>query len=134
MDRKEARFWKKVSNSLSRSVFRRRIENCVAVGDPDVLLMCDGIVRQVELKFVAEPVRETSILLGSKGLNVDQVNYHLEWASKGGTSFVLVGTNLRVYLLPGAMAVAINNLSVAECKSKSLIRDLIELEERMFPK
>lgn len=120
MDRKERDFWNRVRGALSRKVFIRRIENGVSGGDPDVLLMKQGRVVWLELKYCEVPVKRTSKLLGKGNVRIDQVNWHLEYAWKGGTSFVLIGTPLEDYLMPGGIADKLNDMSLNEIEQNAV--------------
>ena len=69
--------------AIGKDVRLERIENVVGVGTPDVLACCH-ITAFVELKAVdAPPVRETTRVLGDKGLSRDQRNWHVDWHQWG---------------------------------------------------
>lgn len=117
MDRHERNFWGKVRRGLCNKTFVRRIENAVGAGDPDVHLMKRGKTRWLELKWATMPVRRTSKLLGKDKMRLDQINWHLEYHSKGGTSYVLVGTECANYLLSGHLADLLNDMTVEEIEA-----------------
>lgn len=53
-----------------------RIENGVGAGIPDVLISVPGAFVFVEFKVARLPARGTSKVLGAKGLNAHQKNWH----------------------------------------------------------
>lgn len=122
MDRKERDFWNRVRGALSRKVFVRRIENGVSGGDPDVFMMKQGRIVWLELKYCEVPVKRTSKLLGKGNVRLDQINWHLEYAWKGGTSFVLIGTPFEDYLMPGGLADKLNDMSLEEIEQNAVAR------------
>lgn len=120
MDRKERAFWNRLRPSLSTKVFVKRIENGVAAGDPDVFLMKGGKVVWVELKWADIPKRMTSKLLKKGAVRVDQINWHLEYAWKKGTSYILIGTEDKDYLMPGRIADRLNDMTLEEIEKEAL--------------
>lgn len=135
MDRRERAFWNRVRPCLSKKVFVRRIENAVMSGEPDVFLLKDGKAAWVELKYAEVPVRASSKLLGKGAIRTDQINWHLEYAWKGGTSYILIGTDELDYLLPGKMADVLNDMPMDEIEAAALcaVRSIgSKLEEALF--
>lgn len=122
MDQRERSFWNRLRGALSKKVFIRRIENGVSGGDPDVFLMKQGKVVWLELKYCEVPVRRTSKLLGKGNVRLDQVNWHLEYAWKGGTSFILIGTPMESYLMLGGMADKLNDMSLEEIEASAVAK------------
>jgi len=120
MDRKEKAFWNRLRPSFSTKVFFSRVENAVSVGDPDVHLMKAGKTVWVELKWAELPVRHTSKLLKKGAVRIDQVNWHLEYAWKGGTSYVLIGTADKDYLMSGKIADRLNDMTLEEIELEAL--------------
>ncbi|CAB4164990.1 hypothetical protein UFOVP815_2 [uncultured Caudovirales phage] len=104
------------------SVRLERIENLVGVGTPDVIALCKGQVTWVELKSVDNfPVKETTRVLGAKGLSVAQRNWHYEWYAHEGRSLILVGVGrAQIYTIPGFLADAVNDMSRAELGKNSI--------------
>lgn len=115
----ERKFWGRLKNHFSPKVFVRRMENGVMFGDPDVYLMKQGQVVWLELKWAAIPVRSTSKLLGKDAIRLDQINWHLDYDSKGGTSFILIGTHGMDYLMPGALADRLSKMSIEEMEDNA---------------
>lgn len=135
MDRRERAFWNRVRPCLSTKVFVRRIENAVMSGEPDVFLLKNGEAIWIELKYAEVPVRASSKLLGKGAIRVDQVNWHLEYAWKGGTSYILIGTDEFDYLLPGKLAAELNDMPMHEIEASALcaVRSIgNKLEEAIF--
>lgn len=116
MRKPEQRLWDRFSAAARRErLYCERVENLVARGTPDVY----GVGWWMELKAAPRPpARASTRLLGDKGLNRDQVNWHIAHAAAGGVSFVLIGVGSSLnLLLPGARAPHINNAPLAELES-----------------
>jgi hypothetical protein len=122
-EERERKLWHRVHRYLSPKVFAIRIENGVSAGDPDVFMMKGGRVVWIELKFCNVPARKSSMLLGKGNLRLDQINWHLNYSNKGGTSYVLIGTNDLDYLLPGALAAGLNEMSLEEIEVSAVAMD-----------
>lgn len=98
-----------------------RIENVVVVGMPDVNFCSGGVESWIELKSPKEPARSTTPLFGSNHkLSQDQINWLLRQRQAGGRCFVLVATDKRWMLLNGALADAINRMTVTELIDNAL--------------
>jgi hypothetical protein len=135
-DQRERRFWQRLRKHLSPKVFVRRIENGVSAGDPDVFLMKGGKVIWIELKWAEQPARPSSKLLGKDDVRIDQINWHLEYASKGGTSFILIGTYEMDYLMSGHIAHILSSKTPEEMTSHAIVaRQQIGqvLEDTLWP-
>lgn len=93
MRKPEQRLWDYLRRWLAPAVLLERVENIWGNGTPDVFGMANGISRWMELKACEElPSRGSSMVLGkSAGLNVDQVNWHVNAAAHGCTHLIVVG-------------------------------------------
>lgn len=94
---REQKLWDAMREGLSDGglgarIRLERVENGAGEGMPDVLAVCNGLVTWCELKAVAAlPARPTTRILGTRGLNQAQRNWHAEWHRAGGRSVVVVG-------------------------------------------
>ena len=119
-EKRERLFWNRLRSHFSTKVFARRVENGVSPGDPDVFLMKRSKVIWIELKYSRTPVRITS-KLPECSVKIEQVNWHLEYASKGGTSYVLIGTDELDYLIEGKLVECINDASLEEIANMAVL-------------
>lgn len=88
-----------------------RVENLVMSGRPDVDLMWKGVVLPIELKAkAAKPVRWSTPVLGSDGLNTHQLNWWLRWVRDGGQGFILVVVDKDMFAVPGHLSERVNGL------------------------
>lgn len=121
----EQQLWDKMRKALVAvgGIYLERVENLVSEGTPDVLSSTKHLGGfWVELKAQdVLPLRETSKVLGSKGLNPHQKNWHLDWRRAGGRSFILIGIEQREFLLlPGLLHDAVNDMTITELRENSL--------------
>ena len=125
MRQTEQKLWDRMRNRLGAKTRLERIENIAGVGTPDVFVLVEGTTTPVELKAVIKPpARDTTRVLGDKGLNRDQRNWHLSWSQWGGISYVLIGVGPReIYLINGRHADAINNLTIIQLAAHSVARN-----------
>lgn len=118
MRKPEQRFWDRARPQLVRHFLVERVENLVAVGTPDLLVLApNNRVTPMELKAVQGfPARTSTRVLGPKvGLSVDQRNWHMDWQAAGGQSAILVGVGGdRQYLFPGHTHDMINDFSAIQ--------------------
>lgn len=106
----EQRLWDRIRANIGNKVHIERIENVVGSGTPDtVILAGDGRVTWVEHKVATLPKRAGTRLQWKHPLSVEQRNWHRVWNQKGGTSFILVGVSLGLFLVPGEWADEITN-------------------------
>ncbi len=136
MRKPEQRLWDRFSDNVSGPrLWLQRIENVVAVGMPDVVAISDGAVSWIEMKYSARPARESTPLLSSRGLTPEQRNWHLDWRSCGGTSFVLIGDDQRaLYLIEGYLADEVNQMTVARLQGLSIARSWVEIKTALTRK
>ena len=126
MRKPEQRLWDRMrAKAVAPRVRLERIENLANVGTPDVIALSHGQVTWVELKSVNQfPAKETTRVLGAKGLSVDQRNWHYSWYAEGGCSLILVGIGPSIiYAIPGFYADAINEMSRGDLAKYAVARD-----------
>lgn len=118
---KEQRVWDSFKRGVPSGIWVQRIENVVGEGMPDVYVVSNGLSSWVELKASRRPVRASTPLLGSRGLNVQQINWHMKAASVGVRSFILIRDEARdLYLVSGMHAEEINSFSASQMREHSL--------------
>lgn len=92
-----------------------RIENVMVTGMPDVNYCFGGVEGWIEQKSPKEPKRPDTPLFGSNHkMSMDQRNWFLRQRRAGGRAYILIVTDKRWMLLPGALADFINFWSVNE--------------------
>jgi hypothetical protein len=80
------------------------------------------MVTWCELKAVESlPKRAaTRVLPVGKGLNQDQMNWHMDWRRHGGRSLILIGVGSDIiYTLSGAYGDCLNEMNAEELASRS---------------
>lgn len=119
----EQRLWDSMRNRLKgRGIRLERIENAVGSGRPDIDALYKGNFTTIELKAVeAWPARPLTPVLGRKGLNPDQQNWHMDWASYGGRSLIIVGVGTgnerEVFAFLGTFHDQINTMTQAAMRA-----------------
>ena len=99
MNTPEQNLWKRITRNLS-GVHCERFEDMTKSGVPDVQAVVAGRVTWLELKAThAYPARFFTAVLGAKGLNQDQKNWHLTHRKNGGTVCTLIGVGSYDYFL-----------------------------------
>lgn len=99
----EQRLWDTFKGKLkAASIWHNRIENLVKEGMPDALIQ-GKITAFVETKAVDEyPKRNTTRVLGNKGLSQDQKNWFLGFIKAGGIAYILARVgSFDVFLIEG---------------------------------
>lgn len=112
MRKAEQRLWDTMKrHAQRRQVVLERVENVVADGMPDVVVLAPGgHVMWVELKAPHRPARPTTRLLGNEGLRPAQVNWHLRAAALEVRTYVLIRDDAgAVLLVPGWHAAEMND-------------------------
>lgn len=123
MRKPEQRLWDSMRRAHGSTIHLERIENAVGTGIPDVLSLDEGWVVFCELKVQEDiPTRASTPLLGKKkGLNTDQLNWHLNWTKRGGNSLIIVrigvASNAKVYAFAGSKADSVNSLTADSIES-----------------
>lgn len=116
----EQKLWdtmKRQNKAQEKPLTLERVENAAGAGMPDVHVRARGIETWVELKVAKLPKRATTRVMGSKGLNPYQINWHLQQASFGLSSFVLLRDDENgVYLLPGRLSKHMNDYTREELR------------------
>lgn len=133
MRRPEQRLWDRFRNAAKGHLRLERVENIVTVGMPDVLSLSKGAVAWVELKSaLVYPARNTTAVLGNKGLSIEQRNWHNDWARWGGKSYLLVGVaSTDVYLIGGQQSDAVNTFTREELEKHALANDWSSVISRL---
>lgn len=117
----EQRLWDTLRRHRPPCVTLERVENVLGVGMPDVLVRATGFSTWVELKAPNAPQRDSTRLMGTEGLRPEQINWHLVSARYELPTFVLIRDNrLRLWLLPGALADTMNDMTADELTEHSL--------------
>lgn len=116
----EQKLWDTMKANKPRETFMERIENGVGSGMPDVYLRKPDWQTWIELKQCNVPARISTRMLGAKGLSQDQINWHMQHASLGLYSYVLVRDDQGgLYLLRGELADRINDMSWGDLHANS---------------
>lgn len=109
----EATSWNWLRSGLKKHatgpIILERVENGVLAGMADVNFVIDGVEGWIELKSVPLPKRRDTRVLGDKGLNIDQVNWHLERSKAGCQTWVFISSTPWRWLVDGGFAKKINN-------------------------
>ena len=113
----EQRLWDRIRKNLGREVHIERIENSVAAGTPDTLVIYKGNVLFVEHKEAERPAKETTRLQWRHPLTPQQRNWHLLWHQNGGRSCVLIGVERELFALPGRKVDEITAMPFAVMKA-----------------
>ena len=109
----EATSWDWLRAGIKKTVpefsLLERVENGVNVGTADVNYVIRGAEGWIELKAVDLPTRDSTPVLGKdKGLNPDQVNWHLARQRMHGKTWVFVSAAPFRWLVSGQYADEIN--------------------------
>lgn len=115
MRKPEQKLWDVLRRNCPQNILLERIENLVETGTPDFHLVSRRGVAWVELKAIeSPPKRATTPLLGDKGCNPSQINWHLNYARFGGISYILIGVgkmhHRTFFAVDGCHAPIINKL------------------------
>jgi len=112
MRKKEQKLWDRMRHCLKDKVYLERIENVVSPGRPDVDAMWEGVILPIELKALeAYPKRPSTPTLGRRGLNLNQMNWWLNWRRWGGSGFIVVGVEMDLFAVPGVFADEVNSFT-----------------------
>lgn len=104
MRKPEQKLWDRWRNNMPPDIYLERVENLVWSGTPDVMAMWRGKVTWVENKIAAWPKRKNTRIQFKHPPTPDQRNWHINWNQRGGTSYILVGIEQEVFLIPGLRA------------------------------
>ncbi len=112
MRKQEQKLWDRMRHSLKDALYLERIENVVNPGRPDIDTLWEGIVLPVELKALeAFPQRDTTPVLGGKGLNQNQLNWWLNWKRWGGSGFIVIGIAGELFAVPAEFSDDVNSFN-----------------------
>lgn len=118
----EASSWTWLRDGIKRihpMALLERVENGLSAGMADVNYLIDGVEGWVEMKAVILPKRPSTAVLGAKGLNPDQVNWHLKRDSCRGRTFIFVTAQPYRWLVGGIRAKFINEWTAQEFGEKA---------------
>lgn len=107
----EQRLWDRIRRNLGREIHIERIENSVAAGTPDTVVLYKGIVTWAEHKTATLPMRKTSKLRWRHPLTPDQRNWHLTWHQNSGYSYIVVGIGMTLFTVPGILSDVVNGMT-----------------------
>jgi hypothetical protein len=97
----EQKLWDRIRKHAGRQVHIQRVENGIAAGMPDTLIIHSSLVTWAEHKIATLPARKTTRLQWKHPLTPDQRNWHRVWTQNGGRSFVVVGIGAALYAVSG---------------------------------
>lgn len=117
MRKPEQRLWDSMRRNNKKQLHKinlERVENVVTVGMPDIYVKYYSAECWVELKTCKLPKRETTRVLGDKGLTTEQINWHHKHNVYGLRSYILIKAGNELYLLPNKYAERINEMTNME--------------------
>lgn len=124
----EQNLWDRMRKRPELAALRMwRMENVVAEGLGDVMTLHAGVVRFVELKALPEgwPGERAKVMTPSP-MRLSQRNFHLEWQTFGGTSFILVGIgggrDFELCMVNGVHADAVNGFRSDDLRANACAR------------
>lgn len=125
MRKSEQRLWDTMQENASvKKVWLQRVENIAVDGMPDVYCVgrSTATASWIELKAPAKmPKRRSTRILGTEGLLVAQVGWHLKAHSTSVPSYILIRDEMRsLYLIRGQHAESINEMSKSALRTYSL--------------
>lgn len=130
MRQREQRLWDAMKRNAPKGIWLQRIENAVGVGIPDVLAVGRGrgVDVWIELKAPISPRRSSTRLMGDEGARPSQIGWHLKAAVYGVESYFLIkSSGGGLYLIDGAEARNVNELTETELTEQSKIKNWSEL-------
>lgn len=124
MRQKEQRLWDSMRRHKPKGFYMKRIEDGIGSGFPDVFIRNPiGEFCLVELKAPTVPKKEETRLLGTEGLNVEQVNFHFAMAAtSSGTArcwTLIRDSEQGLYLINARHARYINDATRTELREMS---------------
>jgi len=126
MRKPEQKLWdamKRENKKQLHVINLERVENMVADGTPDLYAKYYGSDCWIELKAVSMPKRKSTRVLGNKGLNPYQINWHLKHHIYGLRSFILIKAGKELFLLPNKYTERINEMDQLQLFLASLAHD-----------
>lgn len=107
----EQKLWDRIRRNLGREIHIERIENSVAAGMPDTVVLHKGAVTFVEHKVATLPMRKTTRLQWKHPLSADQCNWHRTWTQNGGTSYIVVGVGMIFFAIHGKLVDGVTRMT-----------------------
>jgi hypothetical protein len=116
---KEQRLYDSLKRNVPRGWWLQRIENVMEAGMPDVLVTMPGRQAWVELKSPRAKKRGTSLLLGTEGLSIAQINWHSKAVALDVLAYILVrpADTSELFLIESGHAPDVNEWSVADAEA-----------------
>lgn len=112
---REASSWDWLSAGINKTLphfsVLDRVENGVLAGMADVNYCIRGVEGWIELKCVEMPKRFDTRVLGDKGLNLEQINWHLKRQAVLSNTFIFITAKPYRWLVGGHFAREVNNWS-----------------------
>ena len=114
----EATSWDWLRNGIRKTLphfsVLDRIENGVLTGMADVNYCIRGHEGWIELKAVELPKRACTAVLGARGLNKEQINWHLARQQVLSTTWVFISADPYRWLVGGHAAREVNDWTADE--------------------
>ena len=135
----EKNLWTKLRTTIQKMGIGgrwERVENGVGSGMPDVSYCVEGGEGWVELKHGAMPGKDsTRVFKSQRGLDITQINWHLNQHQAGGKSFILIELDGTYFWFKGSEAEKVNTLTLGEMvKSRiTLAQFLSEILRQQSP-
>lgn len=121
MRKPEQRLADRVRDNIGTRVLIKRVENSIAAGTPDSVVLSRAARRQgrvtwAEHKVIDWPAKSSTRIQFLHPPTIDQINWHLEWTQAGGNSIFLIGARdpAGLYAVPGSAADEVSNLKPSE--------------------
>ena len=96
-----------------------RVENGVLDGMADVNYVIRGVEGWIEMKAAEIPKRSSTPILGSEGMRISQINWHLQRQRLLGRTYVFVSAAPFRWLVAGYHAAEINEWTIDDFSAKS---------------
>jgi len=98
-----------IKRTVPHFALLERVENGVHIGTADVNYCIRGVEGWIELKAVPLPSREDTCVLGRRGLNAEQINWHLARMQVRSRTWVFITADEYRWLVPGMHADEVNS-------------------------
>lgn len=135
----EKNLWTKLRTTIQKMGIGgrwERVENGVGSGMPDVSYCVEGREGWIELKHGAMPSKDsTRVFKSQRGLDITQINWHLNQHQAGGSSFILIELGSAYFWFKGSEAEKVNFLTKGEMAKNrtTLAQFLSEILRQQIP-